>query len=53
MPIADICKQIDEDFDKYILPELCAIGSYEEFLELQAKKLEEKILIGRRLMQKN
>ena len=37
MPIADICKQIDEDFDKYILPELCAIGSYEEFLELRAK----------------
>lgn len=39
-PVEDICRQMGEDFEKYILPELCAIKSYEEFLELRAQKLE-------------
>ncbi len=39
-PVEDICRQIGEDFEKYILPELCAVKSYEDFLELRARKLE-------------
>lgn len=39
-PVEDICRQIGEDFEKYILPELCAVKSCEDFLELRARKLE-------------
>lgn len=39
-PIEDICRQIGEDFDKYILPELSAIKSYEDFMDLRAQKLK-------------
>lgn len=44
-PIEDICSQIGEDFDKYILPELSAVQSYEDFLNLRTqmlKRYEEK-----------
>lgn len=40
MPVEDICRQIGEDFEKYILPELCAIQTYEDFLGLRERKLE-------------
>ena len=39
-PVEDICRQIGEDFEKYILPELSVVKSYEDFLELRARKLE-------------
>lgn len=39
-PIEDICSQIGEDFDKYILPELSTVQSYEEFMNLRAQKLK-------------
>lgn len=39
-PVEDICRQIDEDFGQYILPELCAVKSYEDFLDLRAQKLK-------------
>lgn len=39
-PVEDICRRIGEDFEKYILPELCAVKSYEDFLELRTQKLE-------------
>ncbi len=44
-PIEDICSQIGEYFDKYILPELSAVQSYEDFLNLctqMLKRYEEK-----------
>lgn len=44
-PIEDICSQIGEDFDKYVLPELSAVQSYEDFLNLRTqmlKRYEEK-----------
>lgn len=39
-PVEDICRQIGEDFEKYILPELCAVKSYKDFLELRTQKLD-------------
>lgn len=39
-PIEDICRQIEEDFGTYILPELSAIESYEDFLTLRLQKLK-------------
>ncbi|MDE6531153.1 MAG: DUF4304 domain-containing protein [Lachnospiraceae bacterium] len=39
-PIEDICSQIGEDFDKYVLPELSAVQSYEDFLNLRTQKLK-------------
>ena len=39
-PVEDICRQIKEDFGDYILPELCAVKSYEDFLELRNQKLK-------------
>lgn len=42
MAVEDICRHIGEDFEKYILPELCAVKSYEDFLELYAQKLEQQ-----------
>ncbi|MDE6742374.1 MAG: DUF4304 domain-containing protein [Lachnospiraceae bacterium] len=39
-PIEDICSQIGEDFDKYVLPELSAVQSYEDFLDLRTQKLK-------------
>lgn len=39
-PIENICRQIEEDFGTYILPELCAIESYEDFLTLRLQKLK-------------
>lgn len=36
----DICRQIGEDFEKYILPALCEIETYEDFLELRTRKLK-------------
>lgn len=39
-PIEDICRQIGEDFDKYILPELSTVKSYEDFLNLRTQKLK-------------
>ena len=41
MPIEDICRHIGEDFEKYILPELCAVKSYDDFSELRAQKMEQ------------
>lgn len=44
-PVEKICRQIGEDFEKYILPELCKVQSYEDYLELRAriqKRYEEK-----------
>ena len=38
-PVEDICGQIGEDFEKYILPELCVVKSREDFLELRTQKL--------------
>ncbi len=35
MPVEDICRQIEEDFGSYVLPELSAVKTYEDFLELQ------------------
>lgn len=34
VPVEDICRQIEEDFGSYILPELSAVKTYEDFLEL-------------------
>ncbi|MDE6128567.1 MAG: DUF4304 domain-containing protein [Lachnospiraceae bacterium] len=39
-PIEDICRQIGEDFETYILPPLCALTSYEDFQKLRADKLK-------------
>lgn len=39
-PIEDICRQLGEDFGKYILPELCEIKTYEDFLDLRVQKLK-------------
>ena len=39
MPVEDICRQIGEDFETYILPPLCALTSYEDFQKLRADKL--------------
>lgn len=39
-PIEDICSQIREDFESYILPPLCEITSYEDFQKLRADKQE-------------
>ncbi len=39
-PIEDICSQIGEDFDKYVLPELSVVQSYEDFLDLRTQKLK-------------
>ncbi len=44
-PVEEICRQINEDFEKYILPQLCEVQSYEDFLKLKdqkQKKYEEK-----------
>lgn len=37
-PVEGICKRIGEDFEQYILPELCAIQSYEDFMEMRGRK---------------
>lgn len=37
-PVEQICSQIGEDFEKYILPDLNKIKSYENFSELRAQK---------------
>lgn len=37
-PIEDICREIEEEFDKYVLPELQAVKSYEDFVELREQK---------------
>lgn len=39
-PVEDICAQIEEDFGKYILPKLCELRSYEDFLDLRTQKLK-------------
>lgn len=38
-PLEDICRQIGEDFGVYILPELYALKTYEDFLTLRVQKL--------------
>lgn len=37
-PVEDICRQLEEDFGKYILPELYAINSYEDFFDMRTQK---------------
>lgn len=39
-PVEDICRQIGEDFETYILPPLCELTSYKDFLKLREQKLE-------------
>ena len=39
-PVEDICRQIEEDFGEYILPELSRVLSCEDFMELRAQKLK-------------
>lgn len=40
VPVEDICRQIGEDFETYILPPLCEAATYEDFEKLRAEKLE-------------
>lgn len=40
VPVEDICRQIGEDFEVYILPELSAVKSFEDFLNLRMQKLK-------------
>ncbi len=51
MPVEDICGHIGEDFENYILPELCAVKSYNEFLELRTQKLKQQNEKEKRLLQ--
>lgn len=39
-PVEDICRQLEEDFGQYILPELSAVQSYEDYLALHAQKIK-------------
>lgn len=39
-PVEDICRQIGEDFETYILPPLCAAAAYADFEKLRAGRLE-------------
>lgn len=39
-PVEQISRQIEEDFSKYILPQLAEIKSYEEFQDLRIQKLK-------------
>ena len=39
-PVEDICRQIREDFETYILPPLCAAEAYADFEKLRAGRLE-------------
>lgn len=38
-PVEDICRQIGEDFERYILPPLCEAATYEDFQKLRADML--------------
>ena len=39
-PVEEICGQIGVDFEKYILPELCKVQCYDDFMQLHDEKLE-------------
>ncbi len=44
-PVEEICRQLEEDFGKYILPKLCEVQSCEDYLELKdriQKRYEER-----------